>query len=371
MRLTRIALSNFRNYETLEVEPTGGLNAFVGVNAQGKSNLLEAVAMLGTGKSFRSSHDGHAVRWGSERAVVRGEALGNAGEVVLACTIARAANATRKTYTLNGRDVRYSGFLGRLRVVTFVPADLHLAGGAPSLRRGFLNGALAQTDPRYYRALAAYRKALQQKNALLRAPADPDSELLGVYDRALVENGTEIVLHRARFVEEIAAAAREAHARFSAGREILEVAYEPDVAFEAPTPEAVSAALADRFAQVAERERLRKAAVAGPHRDDLALAIDGRSLAAYGSQGQQRTAVLALKVAEYAVARTRAGEAPLLLLDDVLSELDEERSAAFLAGIGEYEQAFVTATHAPAELSHSARIYTVAGGCVLAETAAC
>lgn len=370
MRLMRIALSNFRNYEQLELEPAAGLNAFVGPNAQGKSNLLEAIAMLGTGKSFRSSRDGDAVRWGTDRAIVRGEARINAGDVALACTIAKGSDVTRKTYTLNGRDVRYSGFLGKLRVVTFVPADLHLAGGAPSLRRGFLNGALSQADPRYYRALAAYRKALQQKNALLRG-GDPDPQLLAIYDAALVENGTDVVLERERFARELAEGARIAHARFSDGRETLEVAYDPDVPFESATAVGVAAALTTRLRVVAEREGQRRAAIAGPHRDDLTLTLDGRSLAAYGSQGQQRTAVLALKVAEYAVVCARAGEAPLLLLDDVLSELDEERAAAFLAGIGEYEQAFVTATHVPAGLPPRARVQTVGGGSVPASAASC
>jgi DNA replication and repair protein RecF len=139
----------------------------------------------------------------------------------------------------------------------------------------------------------------------------------------------------------------------------LEVTYEPSVAFEAATADAVGAAFAARLREVAESERTRKSAVAGPHRDDLGLTLDGRSLAAYGSQGQQRTAVLALKVAEYGVMRARAGEAPLLLLDDVLSELDERRAAAFLEGVGEYEQAFVTATHLPDGLPPQARIYAV------------
>jgi DNA replication and repair protein RecF len=240
-----------------------------------------------------------------------------------------------------------------------VPADLQLAAGAPSQRRSFLNVALSQEDPGYYRDLARYRKALQQKNALLRADEPGDPELLAIYDRELIAAGTRIVLARAAFVETLARAARHAHARFTSGAESLAVEYEPNVPFDAPTPDAVAGALTARLQHVAVSERARKSAIAGPHRDDLGLALDGHSLAVYGSQGQQRTAVLALKVAEYAVSRERADEAPLLLLDDVLSELDEERAGAFLAGVGDYEQAFVTATHVPIALPPNAHVRVV------------
>jgi DNA replication and repair protein RecF len=371
MHLTRIALSNFRNYAELHVEPALGLNLFVGANAQGKSNLLEAIAMLGTGKSFRTTRDVDTVRVGQERAVVVGSARVNAGEIDLVCSIAKGSRGTRKTYTTNGRDVRYSNFLGKLRVVTFVPADLQLAGGPPSLRRALLNVALSQEEPRYYRELSRYRKALQQKNALLRGAVSPDPELLAIYDRTLVEAGTPIVLARAGFVRSLADAARAAHARFAGVDERLDVGYESNVAFEAATADAVAAAFEARLRAVAESERARKASVAGPHRDDLSLTLDGRSLAAYGSQGQQRTAVLALKVAEYTVLRERSNEAPLLLLDDVLSELDERRAAAFLAGVGDYEQAFVTATQAPPGLPERARTYAVCDARVTEGAAAC
>lgn len=371
MHLTHLALSNFRNYTALELQPVAGLNVFVGANAQGKSNLLEAVAMLGTGKSFRTSKDGDVVREGAELAAVGGRAGVLAGEIHLACSVTKGSHGTRKTYTINGRGVAYSSFLGKLRVVTFVPADLQLAVGPPALRRAFLNVALSQENPRYYRELARYRKALQQKNALLRGAVGPDPELLAIYDRALVESGTQLVLARASFVTAIAQSAATAHGRFTAGAEHLDVGYDANVPFAEPQAEAVAVALETRLRQVAESERLRKSAIAGPHRDDLRLELDGHSLAAYGSQGQQRTAVLALKVAEYTVMRERSNEAPLLLLDDVLSELDEERAAAFLAGVGDYEQAFVTATHAPLGLPARTQLYRVHAAGVRFEAAAC
>jgi DNA replication and repair protein RecF len=362
--LTRLALSNFRNYAQLDLEPAAGLNVFVGPNAQGKSNLLEAIGMLGTGKSFRTSKDGDMIREGLDVGAVSGDARVLAGTVHLACSIVRAARGTRKSYTVNGRDVRYASYLGKIRVVTFVPSDLQLAKGSPAMRRAFLNVALAQDDARYYRELARYRKALQQKNALLRGSIEPDATLLDIYDRTLVESGTQIVLARDHFVRTLAQAAQETHARFAHGTETLDVRYEPDVPFEVPTSDAVGAAFQTRLRAVAPAERARKTALAGPQRDDVSLLLDGRSLSAYGSQGQQRTAVLALKVAEYEVMRERSGEAPLLLLDDVLSELDESRARAFLNGAGAYEQVFVTATHLPSDLPEPATTYSIRDACV-------
>lgn len=371
MILERVALSNFRNYAELDLELAPGLNVFVGANAQGKSNLLEAIAMLGTGKSFRTSRDADVVRTGVDLAVVRGEAVVRAGDVSLACAIAKTGRGTQKTYTLNGSNVRYATFLGKLRVVTFVPSDLQLASGAPGVRRAFLNTALSQDEPRYYRELARYRKAVSQKNALLRGAVAPDEELLSIYDRTLVEAGTQLILARDRFIRALAAEAARAHARFTGGAENLMVEYHPDVAFELPTADAVAAAFEERLRHVADAERARKAAVAGPHRDDVRLTLDGAALGVYGSQGQQRTAVLALKVAEYGVMRERAAQAPLLLLDDVLSELDRDRAAAFLSSVGDYEQAFVTATHLPETLHGPVHRYRIDAARVAAEVPAC
>ncbi len=350
MKLATLSLANFRNYRSLDLEPAPGLNVFLGANAQGKSNLLEAIAMLGTGKSFRTSKESDAIHSGGEIASVTGLAEVRAGTVRLSCSIASTPRGTRKIYTINGQNVRYASFLGRARVVTFVPADLQLVGGSPSARRGMLNVALAQEQPVYYRDLARYQKTVAQKNALLKDDR-PDEDLLAIYNHGLIEAGTALMLARAHYVTALAHAAAEVHGRWSNRAERLDVRYAPDVPFEVPTLDGVAAAFAARLRERADAERSRKVALVGPHRDDLALGLDDGSLAAYGSQGQQRTAVLALKVAEYSVMRDRTGEAPLLLLDDVLSELDEQRADAFLDGVGEFEQAFVTATHLPPRLS--------------------
>jgi DNA replication and repair protein RecF len=344
--LTALHLSNVRNYGTLDFTPEPGLNVFVGPNAQGKSNLLEAIALLGTGKSFRTSRESEIVRSGMPSAALSGEARVAAGLVRLSCTLNLAASGLRKVYAVNGNGVRYGSYLGRLRVVTFVPAHLALISGPPSARRSLLNTALAQESPAYYGALARYQKFLGQKNALLRGAVALDEALLATYDERLVETGTELIVARRAFVHALAERAKQVYRSWVGDRDgALEIAYAPDVPCDTPTRDGIAVAFGARILEKRVAEVARRTSLAGPHRDDVSFRLGGVALGAFGSQGQQRTAVLALKVAEYGVLETRAGEAPLLLLDDVLSELDPERQRAFLRGVGSFEQAFVTTTH--------------------------
>jgi DNA replication and repair protein RecF len=350
--LTALRLADFRNYPGLEFTPAPGLNVFVGPNAQGKSNLLEAIAMLAIGKSFRARRESELIRDGTQRAEIAGEARIPAGAIFLRASITRSGNGARKTFDVNGSPVGFARFLGRARVVTFVPADLQLIAGGPALRRTFLNGALAQLSPTYYRDLARYGKIVQQKAALLRGAIAPDRELLLAYNEELLAPAAGLMAARAAFVDEIAAAARRVYERWPGTRERVEITYAPNVNVADADPRA---AIAAALAANVDAELRRKTTLVGPHRDDVRLTIDGRALDAFGSQGQQRTAVLALKVAEYETMRSRAGDAPILLLDDVLSELDAERAGGFLAAVGTFEQAFLTTTDLPAQFVDAAR----------------
>ncbi len=345
--LEGLTLANVRNYAALEFAPAAGLNVFVGANAQGKSNLLEAIALLGTGKSFRTTRESEIVRHGLPSASLSGEARVAAGKVRLSCSLAVASGALRKVYAINGRKVRYASYLGRVRVVTFVPGHLALVTGPPALRRSLLNAALAQESPRYYGALATYGKYLAQKNALLRGARPLDEALLATYDERLIAEGTILTLARRAFIAALAERARAVHRLWVGDTDgTLELDYACDVSCDVPTADGIGAAFTARLAAKAAAERSRGMALVGPHRDDLIFRLGNQPLAAFGSQGQQRTAVLALKVAEYAVVQARSGEAPLLLLDDVLSELDPQRQGAFLQEIGSFDQAFLTTAHA-------------------------
>jgi len=344
MRIDRLRLAEFRNYESLDFEPQSGLNVLAGPNAQGKSNLLEALAMLATGKSFRAHRDAELIRNGGERAQISGEAEIAAGSIDLRCTITKTPAGTRKSFDVNGGSVGFARFLGRTRVVTFVPADLQLVSGGPTLRRAFLNGALAQLSPTYYRDLALYTKITQQKSALLRGAIAPDRELLLAYNEELIRPATALINARRSFIDDVATATAEIYGRWEGTRERLGVTY-------AANPDGD---VGEALANAVDNELRRRTTLVGPHRDDLRLLVDGVPLAAFGSQGQQRTAVLALKVAEYDVMRTRSGEAPILLLDDVLSELDAERARGFLGALSGFEQAFLTATERPDGIDASA-----------------
>ncbi|GAC1595430.1 MAG: DNA replication/repair protein RecF [Candidatus Velthaea sp.] len=350
MLLERVRLANFRNYASLDVGPAPGLNIFVGQNAQGKSNLLEAIAMLATGKSFRAHRESELIRTGEARAEIGGDARIPAGTIRLHATIVKTPGGVRKSFDVNGAPVGFARFLGKARVVTFVPADLQLVAGGPALRRTFLNGALAQSSPAYYRALALYQKIVAQKGALLRGAIAPDRELLLAYNEEMLTPGSAIMGAREAFVTDLAAASERVYARWQGTSEKLTVRYAPGVA---------ETSLGEALAAGVESELRRRQTLIGPHRDDLRLEIDGKALAAFGSQGQQRTAVLALKVAEYEVMRKRAGDAPILLLDDVLSELDAERAGGFLAAVGDFEQAFLTTTELPPRLGAALTAYAV------------
>ena len=358
VRLTRIALSNVRNYQTLELEPAPGVNLFVGANAQGKTNLLEAIAMLGTGKSFRTTRECEMIREGESLATLGAKAHVDAGMVSLSCTITTQGRGTRKIYGVNGHPVRYASYLGRVRVVTFTPDDLRLISGAPQARRALLNAALAQESPAYYAALASYARVLTQKSALLRTGI-ADATLTAIYDDRLIEAGTQVMTARGRFIAALAERASAVYRRLAVlhGEE-LNIRYAPNVV--APTPDAadIAGAFAVKLKAAAASEAARRLCLVGPHRDDLTFLLDGKPLNIFGSQGQRRSAVLAVKVAEYGVLRERGGEAPLLLLDDVLSELDARRRTLFLHELTGIEQAFVTSTSPPEGFS-AARTFEV------------
>jgi DNA replication and repair protein RecF len=350
LRLLRIALSNVRNYGHLELEPSPGLNMFVGPNAQGKSNLLEAIALLTTGKSFRTNREIDVVREGESIATLAARAEAAAGEVQLSCTITVQSRTTRKMYGVNGHHVRYASYLGRVRMVCFTPENLSIINGPPQVRRALMNTALSQESPAYYSALASYLRALQQKTALLRESII-DSTLIGIYDERLITSGTQLIIARRHFIASLAQrAASVYHKLAERDGEELAIAYAPNIPSSDMPESDIAGAFAERLRAAESSERARRSCLVGPHRDELSVKLDGRAITSYGSQGQRRSAVLSLKVAEYGVLRERSGEAPLLLLDDVLSELDATRRERFLDQLGNVEQAFVTATAAPRTL---------------------
>jgi DNA replication and repair protein RecF len=365
VRVTGLDLANFRNYAALHFEPPGGVCVFIGANAQGKSNLLEALSLLATGKSFRAAREADLIRTGTPLARVAARVRTKAGEVQAACMITRVGEGARKRFLRNGRTVPYAQFLGGIAAVTFMPFDLQLVSGAPALRRRFLNAALSQSDRAYYRQHAKYTKIVLQKNALLKSQGGVDQKLLATYNEQLANVGSQLICARAAYARRLAREAAQVHTGWVGQSPELRISYQPSPAFERAdeSPGEVLAKLQSSLAALAPAELARKTSLVGPHRDDMYFGLGELALARFGSQGQQRTAVLAVKAAEYSLLAQAAGEPPLLLLDDVLSELDEERRGAFMSSIQDCEQVFVTATDATdLQGNAAASVYEIRAG---------
>jgi DNA replication and repair protein RecF len=363
VRVTALELANFRNYAALRFEPAGGVCIFVGPNAQGKSNLLEALSLLSTGKSFRAAREADLIASGAPLARVAARVLTKAGELQAACILTRVGEGARKRFMRSGRTVPYTQFLGGISAVTFMPFDLQLVTGPPSLRRRLLNAALSQSDRQYYRLHAAYSKILVQKNALLKA-ASVERALLATYNEQLASVGSKIMAARATYVRKLSREALTVHARWVGPAPELALRYVPSPTVPQDGADAMAEALLQALNAHVTAELSRRTSLIGPHRDDVLFSLGDEPLARFGSQGQQRTAVLAVKAAEYALLAHAVGEPPLLLLDDVLSELDAERRAAFLGSITDLEQAFITATEVPDFHGAHATLYRIQGGTI-------
>jgi DNA replication and repair protein RecF len=354
--VSSLELANFRNYAALHFNPPSGVCIFIGANAQGKSNLLEALSLLATGKSFRAAREADLVRADTPLARVAARVHTHRGDVNAACLITRVGEGARKRFVRNGRSVPYAEFLGGIAAVTFMPHDLALVSGAPALRRRFLNAALSQLDRAYYREHAHYTKLIVQKNALLRNAGAVDRKMLATYNEQLATLGSNLICRRAAYVRRLAAEAARIHAGWVGVQPPLQIHYEPSPPQDHDeSPGAVLAALAQALRAGVAADLVRRTSLVGPHRDDLAVQLGGASLARFGSQGQQRTAVLAIKAAEYALLAQATGEPPIFLLDDVLSELDAMRRRSFMESIEGCEQAFITATDVP-ELANVANV---------------
>lgn len=359
MRLQRLSLRNYRNYERLDLEPAPGLNVFLGSNGQGKTNLLEAVALVALSASPRARRESELV--GPLVPACRIEAVVESGgrKREVAIDIRVENERARREIRIDGVKRRAAELPGVLRVALFWPDDLGLVKGGPELRRRFLNQLLVQIEPGYAAALASYSRILEQRNHLLKRiwGGEEPRSALEVWDEELVRHGSLLAGARAGAVADLAPLAADFHRRISGG-EALEIAYHGP-------PHDLAGAVHNSIA-----EDLRRGSTSiGPHRDDLDFIIDGKDARGFGSQGQQRTAVVSLKHAEAALSRSRSGESPILLLDDVLSELDQSRRLALLEGIGTDGQVVITAVDAeafPHSLIDGAQVRCIREGALVA-----
>lgn len=334
MIIKKLQLNNFRNYEELEIEFSEGVNLLYGDNAQGKTNILESVFMLATTKSIRGSKDKEMIRFGEEEAHI--SAYVERNEIPHKIDIHIRKNKP-KGLAIDGIPIRRSAeLLGLMHAVSFSPEDLSMMKNGPEERRRFIDMELCQLDKIYCSDLINYNKTLMQRNDLLKQvsvkPALKDT--IEVWDEQLVRFGSRIIEARRKFINELTPIVKEKHSVLTDGKEELSVIYEPN---------STEQDMLLRLRNHLERDLAMKYTTVGPHRDDLSLFINGNNVRVYGSQGQQRTVALALKLSEIELVRNRIKEPPLLLLDDVLSELDRNRQLQLLNEMNDV-QTIVTCT---------------------------
>ncbi len=378
MYLRSLHLRHFRNYRDQGIPFDSPKTILVGDNAQGKTNLLEAVELLATLRSRRASRDRELVYQDELQAQIAAtvERLGVAHELVM-----ELRSSGRRSLKVNGHVLRrQSDFLGQVNAVLFSSLDLELVRGGPEARRNWLDGVLIQLEPIYSGLLEHYRKVLKQRNALLKAQRDPfrsttatsdTSTEMAFWDAELATAGSRIMRRRARLLQRLDPLANHWHQAISGGRETLALAYRPQVPLAdvqvSPTlsHEQVQAQFFQEIQAKAAAELALGSSLVGPHRDDVDMSINATAARAYGSQGQQRTLVLALKLAELELIEQVIGEPPLLLLDDVLAELDLHRQNQLLDAIQNRVQTLVTTTHLgsfDARWLSAAQIVQVQGG---------
>ena len=331
MDITRVTCNGFRCLRDVDVSFSPRINIIAGNNGQGKTSLLEAILFATTSKSHRTSLESDLVAHQREGFQIRIEARRNDRDVQIESNFHRGA----KRYKINGvAQTRVSEILGKVNTVFFAPEDISLVKGNASLRRKFLDMELSQLHGPYLNALQQYRQVLKQRNELLRQQTS-DEALLEIWEDQLVEHGSLLIEKRATFIEELRPLAIEAYQRI-AGNETFSLSYHADVK--------ASSVFADVLKESRRTDIRRKLTTRGPHRDDIDFFIDGQPARSKASQGQQKSAALALKLAELEWVRVRIGEFPVLMLDEVLAELDPDRSHRLFEALPDEVQCLITTT---------------------------
>ncbi len=353
MHLAHLRLRDFRNYPRLDVDFIPGFHLLAGPNAQGKTNLLEAIYLLATLRSFRGVGGAQMIRHGQKGYFVGATLVGQTEQTVKMYWSIRERNLA-----LNGQPVRkLTDYWGTVRAVVFCTEDLLLVKGPARTRRRFLDLLLAQTQPGYLPTLQRYAQALRSRNALLKQPA-PDETALEGFTRELARLGAQIIQPRLDLLPRLAALAQSAYRRIAADTENLRLEYQPSVKQD----------MAVELAQARARERQYRLTLIGPHRDDLQLLLNDRPAGPFASEGQKRTVAIALKMAQAEYLTSLHGSPPILLIDDVMGELDRQRRAGLLPLLEEAHQArsqvFMTCTEQnwPRELGRALQGWQVHEG---------
>lgn len=357
MHINEISLKDFRNYKEIKISFSKEVNIFIGENAQGKTNLLEGIYFNGIAKSFKSTRDRDVIRFGEEFCRIETSAYYGEDDHKIEIVLSRGGE---KAIKVDGSRVRKtSELLEGLHIIVFSPEDLRIVKDEPSVRRSFIDREICQIRPGYLNEINRYRRAVRQRNAYLKEDF-VENEVLDAWDEELITSGARVVRMRREFIKKLNDISREIYKKISGDREKLKLEYVTDIDVREKEEELF------RNILLREREKDKRYRITGkgPHRDDLILYADERDLKKYGSQGQQRTAALSLKLSEIKIVEEETGEKPILLLDDVLSELDNERQKFLLNTLGE-NQMFITTTDLVESVARSlpeGNIYQIKGG---------
>lgn len=343
MRIEGLYLKDFRNYETLELVSDKNITLLIGDNAQGKTNILESIFLLATGRSHRTNNDHELVRWGKSFFNVKTKFFRMGSEHTL--EIRYSEQPKKKAILLDGIENKLRDMFGQITTVFFSPEDLLLVKGMPALRRRFLDLEISQVNPAYYRYLQQYARILSQRNNTLRLIREKreHENMLDIWDVQLADVGRMIINKRIDAIKKLAILARLMHRKITDGKEELSIQYKSQCEYVKNSDNA-KGIIEQNLKNNRQQDIARANTSVGPHRDDLLLSVNGYDLRVFGSQGQQRTGVLALKLAELEYMKSETGEYPILLLDDVLSELDGERRRYLVETIKDRVQTFITTT---------------------------
>jgi DNA replication and repair protein RecF len=369
MFIEQLALTNYRNYTSLDLSFSPQINVLIGENAQGKTNVMEAIYVLSMAKSHRTSNDRDLIRWDEEYGKIEGSIQRKYGRLPLELVISKKGKRARVNHL---EQNRLSLYIGQLNVVMFAPEDLNLVKGSPSVRRRFLDMEIGQISPVYLHDLLTFQKILRQRNAILRdnrGKSNFNDVMFDVYTEQYIQVAVQIIRKRFYFMELLQKWAEPIHKGISRGMESLKVTYGTLKGIESgQTQEEMESVLEQRLLEMRQRELDRGITLIGPHRDDLHFFVNGYDIQTFGSQGQQRTTALSLKLAEIELVKQEVGESPVLLLDDVLSELDDYRQSHLLNTIQGEVQTFVTTTNIAGidhETIRQANIFEVNAGVVV------
>lgn len=345
MYIEHLILENYRNYKHLDIKFENKVNVILGENAQGKTNMLESIYVLAMAKSHRTTNDKELIMWDEDYAKIEGRAKKRHGSIPMSLVISKKGKKAKLNHI---EQRKLSEYVGNLNVVMFAPEDLQLVKGSPQVRRRFIDMEIGQISPVYLHEMNQYQKILRQRNSLLKdlqSNKATDGIMLDILTEQFIETAVKIIRKRIEFIYTLEKCAQPVHKSISRGLETLKIKYNSslDVSEEQDLTKMVEV-FENKFAKMRKREIERGTTLFGPHRDDLLFYVNDRNVQTFGSQGQQRTTALSVKLAEIELIYKEKGEYPILLLDDVLSELDDYRQSHLLNTIQGKVQTFVTTT---------------------------